>query len=116
MAWSSLITSRADKKFEWTALGDSYASGVGSTDLVDGRRCLRYNQAYPVLLNRDSSLAKEDHIFNNAACSGAHYDDIENYQFYDTDKTSEPSWQYSMNSSYVVAQLVRDSHRARSSA
>jgi len=38
-----LLTTRGDKKFEWTALGDSYASGVGSTNYVDGRRCLRYD-------------------------------------------------------------------------
>lgn len=50
-----LLTTRGDNKFEWTALGDSYASGVGSTEYVDGRRCLRYDQAWPVLLNGDDN-------------------------------------------------------------
>jgi hypothetical protein len=31
-----------DLSFEWTAIGDSYASGVGSTNYVEGLRCLRY--------------------------------------------------------------------------
>ena len=32
--------------FEWTAWGDSYASGVGTGNYIDGRRCLRYEEAY----------------------------------------------------------------------
>lgn len=85
-------------KFEWTALGDSYASGVGSTNYVDGRRCLRYDQAWPVLLNADDQLNTGDYIFNNVVCSGSHYDDVENYQMYDEDQTSgQPNWQFCMN-------------------
>lgn len=93
-----LATRDPDKKFEWTALGDSYASGVGSTNYVDGRRCLRYDQAWPVLLNGDDQLGTGDYIFNNVVCSGSHYDDVEQYQFYDEDQVSgKPSWQFCMN-------------------
>jgi hypothetical protein len=96
LAMPRLLTTRADEKFEWTSLGDSYASGVGSANYVDGRRCLRYDQAYPVQLSGDPDLAEGDYIFNNVVCSGAHYDDVENYQFYDEDTSGQPSWQYSM--------------------
>jgi hypothetical protein len=83
------------QNFEWTALGDSYASGVGAGDYINGRRCLRYNSAYPVLLNGDPFLSPLDHIFNNVVCSGASTQEIEDYQFYDTDQTNKPNWQYS---------------------
>ena len=83
------------KKFEWTALGDSYASGVGSTTYKDGRRCLRYDQAYPVQMNDDKRLGNnKDHIFNNVVCSGSHSSEIEKYQFYDEDERNKPNWEY----------------------
>lgn len=97
MAWPNLIATRENSDFEWTALGDSYASGVGSTDYVDGRRCLRYNQAYPVLLNGDPNLAEGKHIFNNVVCSGAESEDVELYQFYDEDTANQPNRLYCMN-------------------
>lgn len=78
MPW--LLVNRDSDKFEWTSLGDSYASGVGSANYLGGRRCLRYDQAYPVLLNDEHGLADGKHTFNNVACSGAHYDDVEKYQ------------------------------------
>ena len=93
----SFLASRDDgNKFEWTALGDSYASGVGTVNYVDGRRCLRYDQAWPVLLNGDEKLAAGDHIFNNVVCSGSHYSDVEAYQLYDEDHTDQPNWQFSI--------------------
>ena len=97
VAGSNLIEARQDSRFEWTALGDSYASGVGSTTYVDGRRCLRYDQAWPVLLNNEPGLSSTNYIFNNVVCSGAHYDDVEKYQFYDEPTTHEPNSQYGMN-------------------
>jgi hypothetical protein len=39
--------------FEWTAWGDSYASGVGSGNHVYERRCLCYDGAYPELIQGD---------------------------------------------------------------
>ena len=107
IARPNLFATRGDKKFEWTALGDSYASGVGSTNYVDGRRCLRYDQAWPVLLNGDDKLGTGSYIFNNVACSGSHYSDIEDYQFYDEDKTNQPNWQFSMNPCVSVHQCHR---------
>lgn len=91
--YSLVINPRADQ-LEWTALGDSYASGVGSTDYVDGRRCLRYNEAYPVQLNNDSELSAGDHIFNNVPCSGALAAEIAEWQLLDEKKDTGPSWQY----------------------
>ena len=94
LALPSFLATRQDNKFEWTALGDSYASGVGTVEYVDGRRCLRYDQAWPVLLNGDAQLAEGDHIFNNVVCSGSHYSDVELYQLYDDDQTNQPNWQF----------------------
>ena len=105
MARPNLIVPRDDPQFEWTALGDSYASGVGSTGYVDGRRCLRYDQAYPVLLNGDAGLAEGEHIFNNVVCSGAHSEDVELYQFYDEDTTNQPSYLYCMRSLNPVEEM-----------
>ena len=86
------------KGLEWTALGDSYASGVGSTTYLQGRRCLRYDQAYPMQMNGDDNLGNtKDHLFNNVVCSGAHASDIEAYQFYDEDRRNQPNWQYGMS-------------------
>lgn len=96
LATPKLPANQDGDKFEWTSLGDSYASGVGSTHYVDGKRCLRYNQAYPVLLNGEPDLARGDYIFNNVVCSGAHFDDIEKYQFYDEDTSHQPNFQFGM--------------------
>ena len=105
VALPNVITTR-DTKFEWTALGDSYASGVGSTNYIDGRRCLRYDEAWPVLLNQDKDLAAGDHIFNNVVCSGAHYSDVEAYQFYDEDQTGQPNWQFSPRPKFGDPQMA----------
>ncbi|KAI9674953.1 MAG: hypothetical protein M1817_001359 [Caeruleum heppii] len=106
LAFPTLLAVREGDKFEWTAMGDSYASGVGSTNYVDGRRCLRYDQAYPVLLNGDSNLASDDYIFNNVVCSGAHYSDVEQYQFYDEDTTNQPNWQFSPRPKFGNPQMA----------
>lgn len=97
IAHPTLLAVREDKKFEWTALGDSYASGVGSANYVDGRRCLRYDQAWPVMMNGDKTWEKGDYIFNNVPCSGSHYNEVEKYQFYDEEHTNQPNFQYSMH-------------------
>ena len=97
LARPSFLSTREDsKKFEWTALGDSYASGVGTVAYVDGRRCLRYDQAWPVLLNGDKKLAEGDHIFNNVVCSGSHYSDVVAYQLYDEDQYNQPNREFSI--------------------
>lgn len=84
-----------DRLFEWTALGDSFASGVGSGNYVDGRRCLRYDGAYPVIMNKDTTtFPSGDHVFNNVVCSGSSSRDIEAYQFYLEDTSGQPNIQY----------------------
>ncbi|KAK4505500.1 hypothetical protein PRZ48_003463 [Zasmidium cellare] len=83
--------------FEWTAWGDSYASGVGAGNYVDGRRCLRYAGAYPVEISVDSNnliASQGGGKFNNVVCSGAKVEDVEAYQFFTEDAGAEPDWQY----------------------
>ncbi|TGJ88663.1 hypothetical protein E0Z10_g8 [Xylaria hypoxylon] len=82
-------------QFEWTALGDSYSSGVGAGEYgSNSYRCLRYDQAYPVLINGDSRLPQGDHQFNNVVCSGSSTADVQDYQFYDEDTSSQPNRQF----------------------
>jgi hypothetical protein len=81
--------------FEWTALGDSYASGVGGGEYIkDSYRCLRYDHAYPVVMNGDSRLPSGDHKFNNVVCSGSNSTEVNLYQFMDKDTSGVPSSQY----------------------
>jgi hypothetical protein len=83
--------------FEWTAWGDSYASGVGAGRYIDGRRCLRYAEAYPVWINDDpdKSLPGSGGKFNNVVCSGAKGKDVIDYQFYETDQwAGKPNPEY----------------------
>ena len=83
--------------FEWTAWGDSYASGVGAGRYVNGRRCLRYVEAYPVWINDDPKklLPGSGGKFNNVVCSGATAEEVQEFQFYDSDqKSGQPNWQY----------------------
>ncbi|OIW26935.1 SGNH hydrolase [Coniochaeta ligniaria NRRL 30616] len=88
------IAIRADQ-VEWTSFGDSYATGVGGGTYTDGSyRCLRYDKAYPVLMNADPRLGAGEHVFHNAACSGSGTTDVELYQFYDEDTSGTPNWQY----------------------
>lgn len=83
--------------FEWTALGDSYSSGVGAGDYVSNSyQCLRYEQAYPNLMNDDSRLPGGNHVFHNAVCSGSSTADVEKYQFYYEDTWGTPSLLYGM--------------------
>jgi hypothetical protein len=83
--------------FEWTAMGDSYSSGVGAGEYVPGTyRCLRYGQPHPFLINADSRLPQGDHQFNNVVCSGSSTADAEAYQFYDKDTSRKPNVQYGM--------------------
>ncbi|HEU5126698.1 MAG TPA: SGNH/GDSL hydrolase family protein [Glycomyces sp.] len=57
---------------EYVALGDSYASGVGTREYIDdGSGCSRSDHAYPSLLAADIGA---DLTF--AACSGATTDDL----------------------------------------
>lgn len=58
---------------EWTAMGDSYASGVGAGEqpVDDTNRCFRFPNAYPAILQAgDGSLQPNPKKWNNVACSG----------------------------------------------
>ena len=75
---------------------------------------MRYDQAYPVLLNGDPDLADGDYIFNNVFCSGVHYNDVKKYQFYDEDTSNRPNWLFStlfLKPRYITT--VKHSHLAR---
>ena len=84
--------------FEWTAWGDSYASGVGAGRYLEGRRCLRYKEAYPQWVNDDPKgllPGSGGGKFNNVVCSGAKAEEVNEFQFYDKAPSSgQPSWQY----------------------
>ena len=83
--------------FEWTAWGDSYASGVGTGKYIDGRRCLRYEEAYPIWIQDDPSnlLPGSGGKLNNVVCSGAKAAQVEEFQFYTSDQSSgQPNRQY----------------------
>jgi lysophospholipase L1-like esterase len=60
---------------EYVALGDSYASGVGTRDYIDDSGCRRSDAAYPSLL---ADAIGADLTF--AACSGAKTGDVLNNQ------------------------------------
>lgn len=71
---------------EWTAMGDSYASGVGAGEQPpdDTNRCFRFPNAYPVILNSgDGSIQPNPSKFNNVACSGNTFQQILDKEFLD---------------------------------
>ena len=85
--------------FWWAALGDSYASGVGSGAYTGGRRCLRYDKAYPAQMQGNNDLGlgtipEDKRLFQNLVCSGAEVKDIESWQLLDDDTSGQPNLQY----------------------
>ncbi|KAF2825179.1 hypothetical protein CC86DRAFT_419014 [Ophiobolus disseminans] len=83
--------------FEWTAWGDSNASGVGNGRYLDGRRYLRYIEAYSQWINDDPKklLPGSGGKFNIVVCSGSTAEEVLEFQFYDSDqKDGKPNWQY----------------------
>lgn len=55
----------------WTAIGDSYAAGIGagsSPEGSDDTLCSRYGEAYPVLLNELMEISQDQ--FQFLACTG----------------------------------------------
>lgn len=81
---------------EWTAMGDSYASGIGAGDLPQGPdpdKCFRCRNAYPeVMQSGQGSLRPNPDIFNFVACSGATFPEILRYQLSNHDRPGRPSW------------------------
>lgn len=86
------------KAFEWTALGDSYASGVGTSKYIAGSRCLRYDHAYPQLLNLNTewnptgmkAFPPDRRKMNFVACSGAETRDVIEWQLLEKPKFGKP--------------------------
>ncbi len=64
---------------EWTAMGDSYASGVGAGENIPPMLpCRRYDHSYPVLMDSDNRLgASAGHKFNPVMCSGSTFKNIQ---------------------------------------
>lgn len=81
-----------DEPYQWTALGDSYASGVGAGHMDDGsQRCMRFSEAYPRLMQEDGRMiGGADRTLNNVVCSGAQTQDVLDQQFYD--EVHNPPW------------------------
>ena len=87
---------------EWTALGDSYAAGVGSSKYQEGLRCLRYDESYPVVMNMNPQYAPGGiavfppglHLLNNVVCSGAETQDILDWQLLDKPTRWKPNISY----------------------
>lgn len=81
---SSLIQTRDQKLTDlnwienWAAVGDSYTAGIGSGQLFRGKSedhaCSRYDQSYPVILDRMFGPGVKSFAFK--ACSGARTADI----------------------------------------
>ena len=71
---------------EWTAMGDSYASGVGAgpQPADDTNRCFRFPNAYPAIMQAgDGSLQPKPLKWNNVACSGNTASQILDKEFLD---------------------------------
>ena len=91
------IERRGDGIPEWTAMGDSYASGVGAgpQPADDTNRCFRFPNAYPVVVQ--AGLTPVPSKFNNVACSGNTFDQIKNKELLDKPQNDgsngiRPAW------------------------
>ena len=71
---------------EWTAMGDSYGSGVGAgpQPADDTNRCFRFPQAYPpIMQSGPGSIQPNPLKWNNVACSGNTFQQILDKEFLD---------------------------------
>lgn len=82
---------------EWTAMGDSYASGVGAghQPADDTNRCFRFPNAYPVVVQ--AGLKPVPLKFNNVACSGNTFKQIKEKELLDKPENDgnygrRPAW------------------------
>ena len=72
---------------EWTAKGDSYASGVGAGTQSPGEIniCLRFVQAYPpIMQSGPEAIQPTPATFNNFACSGNTFQQIMDKELLDS--------------------------------
>ena len=80
---------------EWTAMGDSYASGIGAgaRPQHDPNLCFRYSNAYPeILQSGQGSLRPNPGRYNFVACSGAKFAEILVHQLDQHDRPGWPAW------------------------
>ena len=81
---------------EWTAMGDSYAAGIGAGALPqdpDPDNCFRCGNSYPkIMQSGPGSLQPNPGRFNFVACSGAKFDEIGAYQLLDRAVRGRPAW------------------------
>ena len=96
-----LYVQAADRAItEWTAMGDSYASGVGAGEQPedDTNRCFRFPNAYPaVMQSGPGSLQPNPQKWNNVACSGNTAPQILDKEFLDNPEDDgkngqRPAW------------------------
>lgn len=82
---SSTRSSPDSTRFEWTALGDSYAVGAGSGVDLGWGRCLRFSESYPEQMLHQLNVSilgsQNQRVLNFPACSGATSSDILAHQF-----------------------------------
>ena len=81
---------------EWTAMGDSYASGIGAGALPQGPdpdHCFRCSNSYPrIMQSGPGSLDPAPQKFNFVACSGATFKEIFGHQLAEQDRPGRPAW------------------------
>ena len=81
---------------EWTAMGDSYAAGIGAGALPQGPdpdHCFRCGNSYPsIMQSGPGSLQPSPGRFNFVACSGAKFEEIATYQLLDRAFRGRPAW------------------------
>ena len=78
---------------EWTAMGDSYASGVGAgpQPADDTNRCFRFPNAYPAIMQTGpGSIQPNPQKWNNVACSGNTASQILEKEFLDAPEPDGP--------------------------
>ena len=82
---------------EWTAMGDSYASGVGAgpQPADDTNRCFRFPNAYPLVVQ--AGLKPVPSKINNVACSGNTFQQIKDKELLDKPENDgnngiRPAW------------------------
>ena len=81
---------------EWTAIGDSYASGMGAGALPqdpDPERCFRCSRAYAkIMQSGQGSLQPNPEKFNFVACNGAVFSEILDKQVNERGRPGRPAW------------------------
>ena len=84
---------------EWTAMGDSYAVGIGAGGLlpslsrIGSDTCYRFNQSYNGLL-QSFDLVPKPRSFNYVACSGSTFQQILGDQFQDANHCKLRNFRY----------------------